>query len=72
VTLAEPTPLLSPREEEIAALVAAGLTNGQVAHRLHVEERTVKSHLTSVYGKLAVRGRNELRARWPELPKRYG
>lgn len=62
---------LSPREEEIAGLVATGLTNGQVACRLHVEERTVKSHLTSVYSKLAMRGRNDLRARWADLPKRY-
>ncbi|MGV3724374.1 MAG: response regulator transcription factor [Actinomycetota bacterium] len=62
---------LSPREEEIAALVATGLTNGQVARQLHVEERTVKSHLTSVYSKLSLAGRSDLRARWPALPKRY-
>lgn len=62
---------LSPREEEVAGLVASGLTNGEVASRLHVEERTIKSHLTRIYQKLAVKGRQDLRTLWPRLPKRY-
>jgi len=48
---------LTPREREVAALVAQGLTNVEVAKRLTVSIPTVKSHLASVYEKLGLHTR---------------
>ena len=48
---------LTAREVEVLRLVAAGLTNSQVAARLFVTPRTVNAHLTSIYTKLGVAGR---------------
>jgi DNA-binding NarL/FixJ family response regulator len=50
---------LSIREREILALVIMGLSNGEIASRLHLAESTVKSHLASTFGKLGVRSRGE-------------
>jgi DNA-binding CsgD family transcriptional regulator len=50
---------LSPREQEVLDLLAAGSTNGEIGQRLSVTENTVKSHLTRVYRKLGVRSRTE-------------
>jgi DNA-binding CsgD family transcriptional regulator len=41
-------PLLTPREREVAELVAEGLTNRQIADRHAVSARTVASHLESI------------------------
>ncbi|MEX2613624.1 MAG: AAA family ATPase [Gaiellaceae bacterium] len=51
---------LTPAEERIAALVAEGKTNREVAAALFLSERTVEGHLSRVYGKLGVRSRTEL------------
>ena len=51
---------LTPREIEVARLVAEGLRNKEVAQRLGIGEGTVKVHLHRVYEKLAVDGRLEL------------
>lgn len=54
------SPVVSPlscRELEVIELVAAGLSNAQVAARLHITEGTVKRHLTNTYLKLDVRSR---------------
>jgi DNA-binding CsgD family transcriptional regulator len=51
---------LSPAEQRVADLVAAGRTNAEVAAALFLAERTVASHLTHVYAKLGVRSRTEL------------
>ncbi len=51
---------LSGRENEIAALVAHGLSNLEIAARLGITERTVKAHLGAVYAKTATRGRLSL------------
>jgi DNA-binding NarL/FixJ family response regulator len=52
--------LLSRREAEIARLVAEGLSNKEIADRLSVSEKTVKSHLVSIFRKLRIRHRLEL------------
>lgn len=49
---------LTARELEVLRLVAAGLTNAQVAEQLTVTPRTVNAHLTAIYGKLGVTGRS--------------
>lgn len=52
-------PVLSTREKQILGLVVMGYMNGQIAERLYLAESTVKSHLSSAFGKLGVRSRNE-------------
>jgi DNA-binding CsgD family transcriptional regulator len=51
---------LTPAEARIAALVAEGKTNREVAAALFLSERTVEGHLSRVFGKLGVRSRTEL------------
>jgi len=51
---------LTPREIEIAKMVARGLRNRAIAEDLSVSEGTVKTHLHSVFEKLGVRSRAEL------------
>ena len=52
---------LSAREREIALLAADGLGSQEIADRLVVSVRTVSNHLQSVYLKLGVNRRSELR-----------
>jgi DNA-binding NarL/FixJ family response regulator len=52
---------LTPREREIAALVADGLSNKQIARRLSIEPATVKNHVHNILGKLGVSGRGQIR-----------
>ena len=54
---------LTAAERRVAALVADGRTNRQVAAALFLGERTVASHLTHIYAKLGVRSRAELARR---------
>jgi DNA-binding CsgD family transcriptional regulator len=51
---------LTAAERRVAALVAEGRTNREVAAALFLGERTVASHLTHIYAKLGVRSRTEL------------
>jgi two-component system, NarL family, nitrate/nitrite response regulator NarL len=55
---AEPgRPALSPREQEVLALIAEGLTAPAVGRELHLSTATVKSHLKTLYEKLGVSDR---------------
>jgi len=58
---AEPVPL-TRREREIGTLAAQGLTNAEIAARLHVSVRTVEGHLYNTYAKLGVGDRVTLAA----------
>ncbi len=53
-------PLLTEREREVVALVAAGFKNKAIGERLAIAERTVKNHLQSIFHKLAISSRLQL------------
>ncbi|MEU9330307.1 response regulator transcription factor [Streptomyces canus] len=48
---------LTAREREVLAFVGSGLSNGQIARRLHVVEGTVKAHVSSILARLGVDNR---------------
>lgn len=50
---------ITPRELEILALIATGLSNREIAEKLFVSENTVKTHSSRVFGKLNARRRTE-------------
>jgi DNA-binding NarL/FixJ family response regulator len=50
----DPVASLSPREREVLALVAEGLSNSGIAERLTVTERTVEAHITQAFHKLGL------------------
>jgi DNA-binding CsgD family transcriptional regulator len=52
-------PALSPREREVLLELARGATYADIAARLYVSENTVKTHVSSLYGKLAASRRSE-------------
>lgn len=54
---------LTPTEEQVATLAAAGNTNLRVAQMLFMSPKTVEANLSRVYGKLGIRSRAELGAR---------
>jgi DNA-binding CsgD family transcriptional regulator len=54
---------LTEREQDVATLVAKGLTNREVAGELYVSEKAVEYHLRNVFGKLGISSRRELRNR---------
>jgi DNA-binding NarL/FixJ family response regulator len=47
---------------QVVELVAEGLTNPEIGERLFVSRQTVKSHLSSIFGKVGVSSRAELAA----------
>jgi pimeloyl-ACP methyl ester carboxylesterase/DNA-binding CsgD family transcriptional regulator len=49
---------LSDREREVLELVAAGMSNEQIAERLFLSSRTVERHLSNVYAKLRLSGKS--------------
>ncbi|HEX2074921.1 MAG TPA: LuxR C-terminal-related transcriptional regulator [Geodermatophilus sp.] len=56
--------ILTEQERTVAALVATGMTNKEVAASMMLSVKTVQFHLTRVYGKLGLRSRSELAARF--------
>jgi DNA-binding CsgD family transcriptional regulator/tetratricopeptide (TPR) repeat protein len=50
---------LTRREREVLALIAEGLTNGQIAEALFISESTAGVHVSNILGKLGVAGRTE-------------
>jgi NarL family two-component system response regulator LiaR len=59
VRVPESPEALTERETEILKRVARGQANKEIARSLFVEERTVKSHVSSVLGKLGVKSRTQ-------------
>jgi LuxR family maltose regulon positive regulatory protein len=58
---------LTPREQAVLQLLAAGLTNREIAESLVISPETVKKHTGSIYGKLGVSNRTEAVTRAREL-----
>jgi non-specific serine/threonine protein kinase len=57
-----PSPGLTRRETEVAALVARGLTNRQIAGQLYLSVRTIEAHVDHILSKLGFRTRTQLTA----------
>ena len=55
---------LSARETEIMSLIAGGHTNGEIASRLFLAEKTVKNHVNRIYAKLHVASRDAAITHW--------
>jgi DNA-binding NarL/FixJ family response regulator len=54
--------LLTPREVEVVSLIAAGLTNREIAERLVISAKTVEHHVSRILDKLNLHDRAEVAA----------
>ncbi|MEM7569648.1 MAG: LuxR C-terminal-related transcriptional regulator [Pseudomonadota bacterium] len=62
---------LTPRQAEVAELVANGCRNWQVAQLLTISENTVVNHLAAIYDTLAIGGRMELALLWKNSKRQH-
>jgi DNA-binding NarL/FixJ family response regulator len=53
---------LTPREREVAALVAEGCSNGEIARRLYISTKTASVHVSNILMKLGMSSRTEVAA----------
>lgn len=51
---------LTPREVEVLALIATGMTNAEIAQHLFISPHTVKNHVTNIYKKVKVEDRTQI------------
>jgi DNA-binding NarL/FixJ family response regulator len=58
---------LSSREAEIMSLIADGHSNGEIAARLVLAEKTVKNHVNRIYAKLGAGSRAAAILRWTDV-----
>ncbi|HYM84064.1 MAG TPA: response regulator transcription factor, partial [Candidatus Dormibacteraeota bacterium] len=56
---AEPVEPLTAREREVVGLVGRGLANKEIAHRLGITERTARTHVSNILGKLGLASRTQ-------------
>ena len=60
----------SPREYQVARLVAGGRSNRRIAEHLAISEQTVKNHIQSIFRKLSLSNRVELTIRIQRVRRR--
>jgi DNA-binding NarL/FixJ family response regulator len=53
--------VLTPREREVFSLASRGLKNTEIAARLYLSEKTIKTHLRNIYNKLNLTSKADLR-----------
>jgi pimeloyl-ACP methyl ester carboxylesterase len=56
------TPSLTARQREVAALISGGLTNREIAARLHITERSAESHVERICDRMGFRSRSQIAA----------
>jgi non-specific serine/threonine protein kinase len=59
---AAPVGVLTPREREVAVLLARGLTNRQIGEELVISASTAERHVVNIYNKLGFHSRSQLAA----------
>ena len=69
VARSEPSARLTRREQQVAALVADGLSNRQIAERLVIATRTAEGHVENILVKLGFTVRTQIAA-WGAAPRR--
>jgi len=63
----EAAPSITPRQRQVVALIAAGLSNDEVAERLHISPRTAKAHADVLRQKLGCSRRRQIPAAYRAL-----
>lgn len=51
---------VTPREQEVLQLIAAGASNREISQRLHIAEKTVKNHVSNILNRVGLRDRTQL------------